>query len=103
MVKIPEYKLQLVTSFCLKRGLYLIDAGRGSDNSSYVYLDIRQAKTLIVKIIVNSDGSNHWYRTGSVFKVKFSSRFKDAYEVIEPISEKGKTILKNYTEVVELL
>ncbi|WP_066309227.1 hypothetical protein [Bacillus sp. FJAT-29814] len=102
-VKIPEHKLNLINSYCLKEGWYLVEAGRDIDDPYYIYMNIRPAEEFKVKVIISSDGSSYWYRKDSIFKAKFSDKMKDTYEVIEPTYSKGKSIHKSHSEIIELL
>lgn len=103
MVKIPEFKLGKIRTNLLKAGWYFVNKGRDKNNPSYTYNDITPSRKFSVEIIVKSDGSSNWYKTGEKFKVKFSERFKDIYEVIQPISHKGKSIRKGDTKIISKL
>lgn len=100
MVKIPEFKLGIIRTNLLKGGWYFVDKGRDKNNPSYTYNDIIPSRKFGVKIIVKSDGTSIWYKTGEKFKVKFSEKFKDIYEVLEPIPHKGKSIKKDDAEII---
>lgn len=103
MVKIPFGLLTIINTQFIKSGWFVVEKGRDEVDPNYLYISIFPAAIIRVKVKVKSDGTGAiWYKTNDIFTVKRTDNAK-LYSIVSPEYLKGKTVLVDHVDVIEIM